>query len=285
MSLVTLDGVLKEATEKRYAVGSFNVANYDMAEAVLNSAEKTGTPVIINIAEMHLRYLNIDDFVEYLLLRIERSPLPIVLHFDHGMSFESCSLAVSKGFSSVMIDASMLPYEQNVEITGRVAEYAHRFGVSVEGELGHVGGGEGDLREGSEVNREAFTDPSMAVEFVSKTQLDALAIAVGTVHGPYRGTPELDFDRIARIRSLLKTPLVLHGGSGLSDRDFQTAIEKGISKVNFYTQTSLEAVREVKMLLDSGEPVSYPDLTRLAVRKMEEAIVRQIGVFGTKSCR
>lgn len=281
--LVSLKEILAKSVEEKYAVGAFNVTNHQMVEAIIEAAESKDVPVIINIAEVHFKYLNLKNFLPYLKNRIEASFVPITLHLDHGLSFETVIKAIGMGFSSVMIDASSLPFEENVALTAKVVEAAHAAGISVEAELGHVAGGEGNLDGGTEVNRNTFTRPEEAKEYIAKTGIDALAVAIGTVHGPYKGQPELDFDLLVKLKKEVDIPLVLHGGSGLDDSDFQKAIELGINKVNFYTQNSIQAVEAVsREIEDKKGKVSFPELTLTAQAEILKQTQKQIEVFGTK---
>ncbi len=282
MPLMTLRDVLEPAVPQRYAVGSFNVTNHDFVEGVLAAAEETGTPVILSVAEVHFRYLDLGRFVPYLKQRIAQSPVPVVLHLDHGTKKETLVKAIHWGFSSVMFDGSTLEWDDNIAQTRELADLAHMAGVSIEAELGHVAGGEGDFEGGSEVDTGRYTDPEQAAEFVHLTGVDALAVAVGTVHGPYRQTPELDLPRLAAIRQNTTVPLVLHGGSGLTEADFQAAIARGINKVNFYTENALLAVEAVKEALAAGRPMTYPDLTAVGRGAITANTKRQIAVFGTQ---
>lgn len=281
MALVTLKEILRGSVQGRYAVGSFNVANHGMVEAILAASEELGTPVILSIAEVHFRYLDLDKFVSYALHRIEEVSTPVALHLDHGLSMETIKRGLDLGFSSVMIDASQQPYEENVRITRSVVELAKPYGVSVEAELGFVGGGEGNLVEGSVANPSDFTDPELVADFVEKTGVDALAVAIGTVHGPYKGQPALDLELLREIRGRTTIPLVLHGGSGLSDQDFRNVVANGINKVNFYTHFSLAAAAKVAELIKGGKPLGYPDLTTAAEQEIKSIVAHQIGVFGT----
>ncbi|NMB21685.1 MAG: class II fructose-bisphosphate aldolase [Firmicutes bacterium] len=281
MAIVSLREVLQDAMVKRYAVGSFNAADHSMAEAILEVSEERNVPVILSVAEVHFRYLNLERFIPYLRQRIETMATPVVLHLDHGLSLDTIVRGLDLGFSSVMIDASSLPYEENVALTSKVVELARGFGASVEAELGHVGGGEGNLTDGTEADPSMFTDPKQAAAFVRATGVDALAVAIGTVHGPYKGDPQLDLDLLKEIRSLVDVPLVLHGGSGLSRGHFQSAIANGITKINYFTEGSLAAVEEVRRVLATGTPIGYPDLIGVAKRRVKEIISEQIEIFGT----
>lgn len=281
MALVTLREILKGSVENRYAVGSFNAANHSMAEAILEASEELGTPVILAVAEVHFRYFDLDRFAAYVRRRIEEVKTPVALHLDHGRSTDVVKRCLDLGFSSVMIDASQQPYEDNVRITDSVVQLARTSGASVKAELGCVGGGEGNYVEGSVANRDDFTNPDLVPDFVARTGVDALAVAIGTVHGPYKGQPVLDLERLQEIRRKTDVPLVLHGGSGLSDEDFRNVVASGINKVNFYTECSLAAAAKVAGLIQSGKPVGYPDLTAAGGREVKRIVMKQIGVFGT----
>ena len=282
MALVTLKDILRNTRTDRYAVGSFNAANHSMAEAILTVSEESGLPVILSVAEVHFRYLNLPHFVQYLQKRIDGMQTPVALHLDHGLSLESVQRGLDLGFSSVMIDASNLPYRDNVGLTASVVACASGYGASVEAELGMVGGGEGNLEQGTSADPEVYTDPGQAASFVAETGVDALAVAIGTVHGPYKGKPALDLKRLEEIRSLVGVPLVLHGGSGLSDLDFRQAVSSGISKINFFTEASLEAASTIRTLLNKGTPVGYPDLTHAAEARIREIVREQMRIFGTR---
>jgi len=284
MPLVSLKDVLDPGVEKNYAVGAFNVSNHLLFEAVINAAEEKNKPVIINLAEVHFKYLDLENFIPYLKNRINNSKIPLVLHLDHGLSFETVMKAIHWGFSSVMIVASSKPLKENIKITKKVVEAAHAAGVSVEAELGHVAGGEGDIKNGTEVDKNSYTRVEDASYFVKETGIDALAVAVGTVHGLYKGEPELDLERLKKIRSELDIPLVLHGGSGLTDQDFKDAVNNGINKINFYTGNSLLGVEAIKAHLEKENGItSLPDLSNAAYEKMKKNVEKYIGLFANNN--
>jgi fructose-bisphosphate aldolase class II len=286
MPLVNLKDILPEARKGRYAVGAFNVTTCEMVDAVVEAAERKQAPVIISIAEVHFKYLDLEYFGPYILNRIGGSRLPMALHLDHGLSFDTIVKAIKYGFSSVMIDGSQLPFAENVALTAKVVETARAAGVSVEAELGHVAGGEGNLKEGTEVNRDTFTRPEEAARFVRETGIDALAVAIGTVHGPYKGEPELDFELLKRLREEVNIPLVLHGGSGLSRADFRKAVAEGISKINYYTGNSIIGVKAIAELLEESKGViGYPELLLGARERIVKNIEEQIETFGTRPCK
>lgn len=284
MPLVSLKDVLNPAVEKNYAVGAFNVSNHLLFEAVINAAEAKNKSVIINLAEVHFKYLDLENFIPYLKNRINNSKVPLVLHLDHGLSFETVMKAIHWGFSSVMIDASSKALKENIKITKKVVEAAHSAGVSVEAELGHVAGGEGDIKNGTEVDKNSYTRVEDASYFVKETGIDALAVAVGTVHGLYKGEPELDLERLKKIRSELDIPLVLHGGSGLTDQDFKDAVNNGINKINFYTGNSLLGVEAIKDHLKKEKGITaLPDLSNAAYEKMKKNVEKYIGLFANNN--
>lgn len=282
--LSSLKEILKKSIEKKYAVGAFNVISHDMVEQVLNASAEKEVPVILSVAEVHFKYLDLDNFIPYIKQRVSHHSEPVTLHLDHGQSYETVMKAIHLGFSSVMYDGSTLPFSENVEKTKQIVQAAHAADISVEAELGHVAGGEGNIKNGTEVNRDLFTKAEEAKEFVERTDVDALAVAVGTVHGLYKGEPDLDFDRLSKIRKIVDVPLVLHGGSGLSNQDFKTAVEHGINKINYFTGNSQEAVKGIKKEMKDKEGfVKYPDLLNTAGEKIRKNVKEKIDVFKTQS--
>lgn len=232
--LATLTEVLSDAQKKKYAVGLFNTVNLEMAKGVIQAAEECNSPVIIGTAEILLPYASLEELAPILIPLAVKAKVPVVLHFDHGLSKDCIYKALKLGFTSVMYDCSTLSYEDNLKEVALMTKIAHAFGASIEAELGHVGANEG-AAEQQTIDKSIYTNPLQAKEFVEKTMVDALAIAIGTAHGAYRFAPKLDLDTLKEIRSKTAVPLVLHGGSGLSDDDFKNCIENGISKVNIFT--------------------------------------------------
>lgn len=282
MGLVNLKTILRDSVNKTYAVGAFNATDHSMAEAILEASETKNVPVILSVAEVHFPYQNMEHFSLYLRNRIEGMTTPVALHLDHGLSVATVKRALDLGFSSVMIDASTKPFAENVKITSEVVNLASQYNVSVEAELGLVGGGEGSISQRSKASPKGFTDPQEAVQFVQETGIDALAIAIGTVHGRYEGTPCLDYTLLREIRSLTNIPLVLHGGSGLSDEDFRQAVQCGINKINFFTAASLAASDKVREIITTEDLVGYPDLITAARNRVKEIVMEQMDVFGTQ---
>ena len=272
--LVNLNDVLTPAGG--YAVGLFNTVNLEMARGVLAAAEEQNAPVIIGTAEVLLPYGPLEELSWLLLPMARRAKVPVVVHLDHGLHYETCRQALELGFTSVMYDCSTDPYEENVRKVREMVELAHSYGATVEAELGHVGD---NPAEGSApVSPEAcYTSPEEARDFVEKTGVDALAVAVGTAHGAYRFPPKLDVDRISRIAQAVHVPLVLHGGSGLSDDDFREAIRRGIAKVNIFTDINVAGAQAARQNDRSG--CGLTDLIPGEVEAMKEAVLTKLRLF------
>ena len=235
--LVSLSNMLKEATRNHYAVGAFNIGNKDIMEAIIQAAEDEQCPAIIECAVPELRYLG-KDFIPYVRKRLEASPIPFVLHLDHGSDIEVIKEAIDAGFNSVMIDASSKPFEENVAITKEVVSYAYAHDVCVEGELGTIGNTlSSSCGDGLDTTI-IYTEPAKAKEFCERTGVDALAVAIGTSHGMYAHgqTPKLRMNILDEIHKVCTTSLVLHGGSGNADEEIVEAIKHGIAKINISSE-------------------------------------------------
>jgi len=243
--LVPMGELLKDALEHKYAVGAFDVPSLETVEAVLEAAVGNSSPVIVAIPESFCRDVRFETLVG--CAREQALPLkvPVAIILDHGRSYESCIRALRAGMTSVMFDGSSLPYGENVAITREVVRVAHAVGVTVEGEIGHVGQG-AEYEKGQEV----LTKPEEAAQFVADTGVDALAVAVGTAHGKYKGEPKIHYDLLSTIYDTVKMPLVLHGGSSTGDERLKRSIDYGIAKVNIYTDMAEEAKRRIKKALD-----------------------------------
>ncbi|HIW73853.1 MAG TPA: class II fructose-bisphosphate aldolase [Firmicutes bacterium] len=236
--LVTLRDILTQADRGGYAVGLFNMLNLETARGIIEAAEEERSPVILGVAEVHLPIIPF-TYAALIMNEIARSSsVPLCLHFDHGMEYGKILAALKAGFTSVMYDGSALEYAENIRRTREVVRAAHALGASVEAELGHVGGAEDGTDDGAAA---LYTDPGQVEDFVEKTGVDALAVAIGTAHGQYRAKPVLDIPRLAEIRRRCPVPLVLHGGSGLSDDDFRQTVQNGIRKINICTELCQEA--------------------------------------------
>lgn len=239
MSLVLAKDLLDDAYKNGYAVGGFDAKDILSAEAIIEAAEQTKTPVLLMVAEMWFPTMDVDTYFCTLRDRVRQSSAEIALFLDHSESFESTMKAIYHGFTGVMIDGSSLPNKDNIAITKKVVEVAHAAGVCVEAEIGHVGGNDrGGAFSPTEADVSRYTNPKDAADFVEQTGVDALAVAFGNVHGVYKGTPKLDFNRLDEIKEKVKIPLVMHGGSGLIDDDYRGAIKHGINKFNFFTGLS-----------------------------------------------
>ncbi len=273
--LVNLNDVLKKAQSEHYGVGLFNTTDTDMLEAVISAAEELNSPIVIGTAEILLPHGELKLIAPSIIEAAKRAKVPVVVHYDHGLTFERCMEALKLGFSSIMFDGSAGDYGQNLKDTAEIVKIAHSMGASVEGEIGHVGlaaTNDGMLTD-------MYTTPQEAEEYVSKTGVDALAIAIGTAHGAYKTKPCLDIKRLEEIRARIDTPLVLHGGSGLSDNDFKNTVTKGIAKVNIFTDLCLAGERAMKEGLEKG--LSYLEIRNLKVEYIKSAVKNKITLFGS----
>lgn len=232
MPIVTLKEILKDAQKDHYAVVMFDVWNLEMAAAVIEAAEQEASPVILAFAEVHAdtpaKMKHLANIMRHYAMLAK---VPVAVHLDHATSVSVINQAIEYGFSSVMYDASVLSFEENVRRTAQVVEMARQSGVSVEAELGHVGGEEGIEESDEQI---LYTNSDDAVRFVAQTGIDALAVSIGTVHGVYRKTPELQLPLLHQLRHKVAVPLVLHGGSGLSNQDFRDCIDGGIAKIKLF---------------------------------------------------
>ena len=280
--LANLNDVLYPAKKHHYAVGLFNAVNLELARGIINAAESTGSPVIMGTAEVLLPYGPLEEVSYYLLPMAKKANVPVVIHLDHGLRRETCLKALKLGFSSIMYDCSTDSYEDNVKKVKEMAEIAHSYGATIEGELGHVGDNPDSAEGSSHLDDPSrfFTDPKMAKDYVDKTGVDALAIAVGNAHGAYKLPPKLDFERIRTIAHTVDVPLVLHGGSGLTDNDFRRAIQEGISKVNIFTDINVAAVKaefERFSSMDKG----LIDLIPAAVEAVKQESMKKMKLFSS----
>lgn len=249
MPLAKVNDVLEFSSRPR-ATGSFNVCTLEMLEGVVSAAEEVGMGVIVGFAERHAKVINPWSVAGSVLSRINRSAVPVVFHFDHAGSLDGARMGIEMGCTSVMIDGSARTLDENIELTKSVVEIAHGCGVAVEGEIGGIGGVEGEVS--AAINGVVYTRPEDAERFVRETGVDMLAIAIGTVHGLYKQPPNLRFDILEKTRKLVTVPLVLHGGTGTSDADIRRLIVGGIRKINVFTELSLVAAEKMRANLLSG---------------------------------
>jgi len=275
--LYTMKEILKDAQEKKYGVGYYNATNLEMIRAYIRAAEDEKSPIIIGTAQGLLKYSDFNWITPLLLDGARGAKVPVAVHLDHAYDFDVIMQGLRAGFGSVMFDGSLLDYEENVRRSAEISKVAHAMGVGVECELGKVGG----LDEGGGVYGEnIYTEPSVAEDFIHRTNADFLAVSIGTVHGVYAKEPKLDLDRLADIRSKVNKPLVLHGGSGLSDMDFKNCIHGGIHKVNIYTDVVNSAARKIR---EAKEELEYPDLMQEAEEAMYNVTVEKIRIFGSNN--
>lgn len=280
--LVNMNDVLIPAKKGKYAVGLFNAVNLELARGIIAAAESSQSPVIMGTAEVLLPYGPLEEVSYYLIPMAKKASVPVVIHLDHGLKKETCLKALELGFSSIMYDCSTDSYEENVKKVKEMADIAHSYGATIEGELGHVGDNDGSAEGNSSLARpeDFYTDPKMAKDFVEKTGIDALAIAVGTAHGAYKLSPKLDFERIRTIANTVDVPLVLHGGSGLTDNDFKRAIEEGISKINIFTDINIAAVEaEFKKFENMSKGII--DLIPAAVEAVKQETLKKMTLFSS----
>lgn len=260
--LVNMKQLLEVAKENKFAVGAFNVADSNFLRVVVEEAEKNNAPAIIAVHPTELDFTK-DDFFQYVLARIKNSPVPFVLHLDNGDNMGDVMRAVRCGFSSVMIDGSLLPFEENIRVTKEVVDVCHKLGVSVEGELGTIGK-TGNSIEGG-VSEIIYTKPEEAEEYISRTGVDTLAVAIGTAHGiyPKDKEPKLRLDILKEIKDLVNIPLVLHGGSANPDAEIAAAVEIGIQKVNISSDYKYAFYKKCREILSTTElwdaNAIYPD--------------------------
>nr|MBQ4320154.1 class II fructose-bisphosphate aldolase [Clostridia bacterium] len=273
--LVTLNDVLKNAQKEHYGVGLFNTTDSDMLEAVIAAAEELRSPVVIGTAEILLPYGELSLIGPSMIAAAKRASVPVVVHYDHGLTFDRCMEALKLGFSSVMFDGSAGDPTQNMADTREIVKIAHSFGASVEGEIGHVGNADTP----DDLSTDLYTTPAEAKAYVASTGVDALAVAIGTAHGVYKAKPSLNLERLAEIRRTIDTPLVLHGGSGLSDDDFRNTIREGIAKVNIFTDLCLAGTRTMQDGLDQG--LDYLKARNLKVEYIKQAVMNKMRLFGS----
>ena len=283
MSLVNLASILKTARQGRFAVGAFNAIDNHFVDAIFEAAQKNRAPVILNFAEVHGRLVSLEEIADYVCFKAGRATVPVTLNLDHGQSVDTVARAITSGFTAVMFDGSHLDYEENLRQTAEVVAMCHPLDISVEGELGAVGGDEGGALVGS-ADSARYTDVVLAHDFVARTGIDALAVAIGNSHGRYKGAPNLDFARLEALNHRVDVPLVLHGGSGLSPDDFRQAIQRGITKINFYTGMSQAALLALDAHLHDPALRDKYDHYLLLMKEVERAVgqtvTEQMNIFG-----
>jgi fructose-bisphosphate aldolase class II len=283
MPLVSMKEMLIKAKNEGYAVGQFNLNNLEFTQAILQAAQAENSPVILGVSEGAARYMSgfktVVKMVEGLMEDLKVT-VPVAIHLDHGSSFEKCKEAIDAGFTSVMIDASHHPFEENIEITSKVVDYAHSKGVSVEAELGTVGGQEDDVIADGVI----YADPKECEELVKRTGIDCLAPALGSVHGPYKGEPNLGFTEMEEIGKATGLPLVLHGGTGIPTKDIQRSVSLGTAKINVNTENQIASAKAVRETLaakpEEYDPRKYLGPARDAIKETVTGKIREFGSAG-----
>ncbi len=278
--LVTGNEILQDAHKNNYAVGAFNVNNMEIVQAIIEAAEETRSPVILQASQGGLDYAGVEYIAALAKVAAENATVPVAIHLDHGTDFVQVVKCVRNGFSSIMIDGSKYELEENIRVTNKVIEICRAVGVSVEAELGKIGGTEDDITVDE---RDAtFTDPAEAKEFVERTNVDSLAIAVGTAHGVYKGTPKIDFERIKKIKELVNIPLVLHGSSGVADDDIKQAVSLGINKINIDTELRQSFTKAIHdFVAKEPEEIDPRKIIGVARTAMKERVAEKMRLFGS----
>lgn len=280
MALVPVTELLQRADREGYAVGAFNANNMEIVQAIITAAEKEQAPVIMQASQGAIKYAGLEFITGMVKIAADAARVPVALHLDHGTDFDQVVKCIRSGFTSIMYDGSKLPLEENIAVTNKVLEITRPIGVSVEAELGKIGGTEDDIHVS---DREAmFTDPEEARYFVEKTGVESLAIAIGTAHGQYKGEPQLDFARLEKIKKLVRIPIVLHGSSGVPDEAVRRAISLGVCKVNIDTNIREAFVREMRRRIEADPTEIDPRKLLGPARDAAIAIIREkIRVFGS----
>lgn len=278
--LVTTKEMLLKAQKGNYAVGAFNVENMEMVMAVIAAAEELNAPVIMQTTPSTVKYAGLDYYLANVATAAKNAKVPVAMHLDHGSSFSLAMQALRKGYTSIMIDGSHSVFEENIAITKSVVDACKPSNIPVEAELGKVGGKEDDLDGGDG----GYTDPKEALEFVQKTGVNSLAVAIGTAHGVYKGEPKLDLDRLVEISKVVDVPLVLHGASGLSEEAVKESIKRGICKVNFATELRIAYTDGVKELLEEKpETIDPKKYGVVGIEKVKELVKNRMMMCGCQN--
>ena len=274
MALVTSKKLLKDAQKGGYAIAAFNVENMEMVMAVIEAAREENCPILIQTTPSTVKYGSAPLYGAIVKELAQNIDVPIAMHLDHGESYEAAISAMMSGYTSIMIDGSQLSFEDNIALTKKVVGAAHAVGIPVEAELGKVGGKEDDLDVGQTDDK---TDPREAAEFVERTGADFLAVAIGTAHGLYKGTPNIDVERLKEIRKLVDIPLVLHGATGVDDEVVKQCIKTGISKVNYATELRIAYTDGIKEVVQKDSSIFDPKvLGRAGMAKVKAVAIKNI---------
>lgn len=282
MSIISSNNMLKKAQREQYAIPAFNIHNLETMQVIVETVAEYQSPVILAGTPGTYSYAGTENIIQIANELSKKHHVPLAVHLDHHEEFSDIANKINAGVRSVMIDGSHLPFDENITLVKQVVEYAHRYDVSVEAELGRLGGVEDDLIVDSK--DALYTNPAQAIEFVKKTNIDSLAIAIGTAHGLYKSEPKLDFDRLSEIRSVIDIPLVLHGASGVPDKDVRECIQRGICKVNIATELKIAFSDALKQYLlthpDANDPRNYMKPAKAAMKQIVEKIITTCGCAG-----
>jgi fructose-bisphosphate aldolase class II len=280
MPLVHMKDMLSHAYDNHYAVAAFDVVSLDFITAIIEAAEAKRAPIVISLAESHFEYFDFELLMAAVEKAAQRTDMPVAIHLDHGESYESAVRGINLGCTGVMVDASNLPLDENIKQTRAVAEMAHQCGVPVEGELGYVPGVEGEDAE-RHPGEVVYTTVADAKTYVESTGIDFLAVSVGTVHGRMQGEPKLDFERLAEINEALRIPLVIHGGTGLSDEQFSRLIDNGVTKINYYTALADAAGQCINGNVATAGAAGYTTLVKGVSNAIQQEAERCIELWGS----
>ena len=276
---VTGKCVLDKANKENYAVGAFNINNMEILQSVVAAAEEKKAPVILQTSEGAIKYAGIDYLAAMVKIAAEKASVPVVLHLDHGTTYDTIMKCIKYGWTSVMFDGSHLPLAENIAATNEIIKVAHACGVSVEAELGRLGGIEDNISVAEKDAR--FTSPDEAVEFVESTGVDSLAIAIGTAHGKYKGVPKLDFERLQTIKGRINIPVVLHGASGIPECDIIKATKLGVNKINIDTDIRVAFTDGVKGFVTTSDAFDPRKVLAPAKEAMKAVVMGKIEMFGS----
>ncbi|MBQ3070150.1 MAG: class II fructose-bisphosphate aldolase [Tidjanibacter sp.] len=273
--LVPFRKILADAHQRGYAIGAFNCLSTEHIMGAIQAAEQLRSPIILQVAEIQFPYAPLELMVPAFLEAAQRATVPVAVHLDHGLSFETCIKALRLGCNSVMFDGASFPFEENVTQTSLVVRAAKAVGADIEAELGHVG----DAQCSADIENDIFTVADEAKTFIERTGVDALAIAIGNLHGKYIATPQLNITRLKEINSLCNTPLVLHGGSGTSEEDFKACAHNGVAKINVATALQIAVTKAIESYLVSTDTPNYIDMKNIIVEATKESVAWHIRLF------
>lgn len=278
MSLVTTEKMLQDADRNNYAIGAFNVENMEMVMAVIKACEELDAPAILQTTPSTVKFAGVDMYYANVACAAKRARVPIAIHLDHGNSFELASQAFRAGYTSIMIDGSKLPFEENIDLAKRVVDLCKPSSIPVEAELGKVGGKE----DSTTCDDPDYTDPDKAAYYVNETGISSLAVAIGTAHGVYKGIPKLDVELLSKIRNVVSIPLVLHGASGVPDETVMECIRRGISKVNFATELRIAYSNGIKEYLkDNPDVIDPKKYSLVAMQHVTDVVKSKIMICGS----